>query len=68
MNYRVIVRDKVKDNESYVDNLTKPKAIEEAAKQAADDSKQIYVEWTTSKGESGYLNRNGDTDCPGEPW
>ncbi|MGI6152344.1 MAG: hypothetical protein ACOYJB_00740 [Christensenellaceae bacterium] len=68
MNYKVIIRDKEEGNEDYLDGLTKPKAIEEAAKQAADASKNIYIEWTNAKGENGYLNRNGDMDCPGEPW
>jgi len=68
MDYKVIIRDKDEGSEEYIGGLTRAKAIEEAAKQAADSSKAIYIEWTDSKGSTGYLNRNGDSDCPGEPW
>lgn len=68
MKYKVIVRDPDSGLENYIDELSRETSIEEAAKQAADESKQIYVEWTDSKGSSGYLNRDGGTDCPGEPW
>ncbi|MDL2236369.1 hypothetical protein LJC56_00835 [Christensenellaceae bacterium OttesenSCG-928-K19] len=68
MKYKVIIREPVSGMENYIDDLTKAKAIEEAAKQAADAEKRIYVEWTDSKEQSGYLNRDGGMDCPGEPW
>ncbi len=68
MKYKVIVRDPEEGTEQYIENLSKAKSIEEAAKQAADESKKIYIEWTDSKGTSGYLNRDGGMDCPGEPW
>ena len=68
MKYKVIIRDPDAGTETYVDDLTRAKSIEEAAKQSMDSSRKVYVEWTDAKGKNGYLNRNGDEDCPGEPW
>jgi hypothetical protein len=67
MKYKVIIRDPGLGTEKYVDGLTRAKVIEEAAKMSMDDSKQVYIEWTDIKEDTGYLNRDG-SDCPGEPW
>ncbi len=68
MKYKVIVRDPDAGTEDYFDDLTKANAIAEAAKQAGDRSKAVYIEWTDAQGKTGYMNRDGGTDCPGEPW
>jgi len=68
MKYKVIVRDPESGKEEYIDDLTKTNAVMEASKQAGDKSKAVYIEWQDSRGNSGYMNRDGGTDCPGEPW
>ena len=68
MNYKVIVRDPKEGTEHYIENLTKQEAVMKASEEAADKAKQIYISWAKSDGTSGYLNRNGDMDCPGQTW
>lgn len=68
MKYKVIVRDPQEGTEQYFEEASKTGAIEKAAAAADDKSKQVYVEWTNAEGQEGYMNRNGDTNCPGEPW
>lgn len=68
MKYKVIVRDPEEGTEHYIEGLTKASAIQKAAMEAADTKRKVYIEWTKSNGESGYLNRDGGTECPGEPW
>ncbi len=68
MTYKVIIRDPEAGTEEYVEDLSKHGSHEEAEKRAADSSKKVYVEWTDTHGKSGYMNRDGGMDCPGEPW
>jgi len=68
MKYKMIVRDPQNGTEQYYEERYKSTVIKKAIEASKDKTRHVYVEWTDTDGKQGYMNRDGDTNCPGEPW